>query len=78
MIWNGQGKVDYSLREESVRRECEASLRRLKTDVINLYQIHWTAGDLGPFDETESLPFKRKTFRDFVFLNIPSAGFRRS
>ena len=33
MIWNAQGKVDYSLRQESVRRECEASLRRLKTDV---------------------------------------------
>jgi aryl-alcohol dehydrogenase-like predicted oxidoreductase len=49
MIWNAQGKVDYSLRKESIRRECEASLRRLKTDVIDLYQIHWTADDL---DET--------------------------
>jgi len=47
MVWNGQGKVDYSLRQESVRRECEASLRRLKTDVIDLYQIHWTADDLN-------------------------------
>jgi aryl-alcohol dehydrogenase-like predicted oxidoreductase len=45
MIWNEQGKVDYSLRQKSVRRECEASLRRLKTDVIDLYQIHWTADD---------------------------------
>src|SRR5262249_39822936 len=26
---------------DSVRRECEASLRRLKLDVIDLYQIHW-------------------------------------
>src|SRR5246500_3642726 len=49
MIWDAQGKVDYSLRQESIRRECEASLRRLKTDVIDLYQIHWTADDL---DET--------------------------
>src|ERR1700693_4247271 len=47
MIWNGQGNVDYSLRQESIRRECEASLRRLKTDVIDLYQIHWTADDLN-------------------------------
>jgi aryl-alcohol dehydrogenase-like predicted oxidoreductase len=46
MIWNDQRKVDYSLRAESVRRECEATLRRLKTDVIDLYQIHWTADDL--------------------------------
>src|SRR5215831_13567563 len=47
MIWNAQRKIDYSLRAESVRRECEASLRRLKTDVIDLYQIHWTADDLS-------------------------------
>jgi aryl-alcohol dehydrogenase-like predicted oxidoreductase len=47
MIWNDQGKIDYSLRAESVRRECEASLQRLKTDVIDLYQIHWPADDLN-------------------------------
>jgi len=46
-IWNAQGKVDYSLRRESIRRECEASLRRLKTDLIDLYQIHWPAEDLN-------------------------------
>lgn len=49
MIWNSNGEVGYSLRAVSVRHECEASLRRLKSDVIDLYQIHWTADDL---DET--------------------------
>jgi aryl-alcohol dehydrogenase-like predicted oxidoreductase len=49
MIWDEKGKVGYSLREASVRRECESSLRRLKTEVLDLYQIHWTADDL---DET--------------------------
>jgi aryl-alcohol dehydrogenase-like predicted oxidoreductase len=33
--------VHHDLRPESVRRGCEASLRRLGTDVIDLYQIHW-------------------------------------
>ncbi len=47
MIWDAQGKVDYCLRAESIRRECEASLRRLRTDVLDLYQIHWTADDLN-------------------------------
>jgi aryl-alcohol dehydrogenase-like predicted oxidoreductase len=47
MVWNDQGKIDYSLRAESVRHECEASLRRLKTDAIDLYQIHWTADELN-------------------------------
>ena len=47
MVWNDQGKIDYSLRAESVRHEYEASLRRLKTDAIDLYQIHWTADELN-------------------------------
>jgi aryl-alcohol dehydrogenase-like predicted oxidoreductase len=47
MVWNEEGKIDYSLREESIRLECEASLRRLKTDVIDLYQVHWTADELN-------------------------------
>ena len=47
MIWNDKGEIGYSLRETSVRAECEASLCRLKTDVIDLYQIHWTADDLN-------------------------------
>ena len=33
------------LKADSVRREAEASLRRLKTDVIDLYQIHWPDPD---------------------------------
>jgi aryl-alcohol dehydrogenase-like predicted oxidoreductase len=45
MIWNQQGKIDYSVRAESVIRECEASLLRLKVDTIDLYQIHWPADD---------------------------------
>jgi aryl-alcohol dehydrogenase-like predicted oxidoreductase len=45
MIWDEQRNISYSLRADSVRRECEASLRRLQTEVIDLYQIHWTAED---------------------------------
>lgn len=47
MVWDEKGEVGYSLRAESVRRECEASLRRLSVDVIDLYQIHWPADDLA-------------------------------
>ncbi|HEY5743851.1 MAG TPA: aldo/keto reductase [Terrimicrobiaceae bacterium] len=51
MIWNDKGEVDYSLRSDSIRRECESSLRRLNTDVIDLYQIHWPADDLSETQE---------------------------
>jgi aryl-alcohol dehydrogenase-like predicted oxidoreductase len=47
MVWDDKREVGYSLRADSVRQECEASLRRLKTNVIDLYQIHWPADDLN-------------------------------
>ncbi len=30
-----------SLKAESIRRECDASLRRLNVDAIDVYQLHW-------------------------------------
>jgi len=45
-MWDDQGNISGVLKAESVRRECEASLRRLKLDVIDLYQIHWPEPDL--------------------------------
>jgi len=44
-VWDEKGKIGTSLKAASIRRECEASLRRLKTDVIDLYQIHWPEPD---------------------------------
>lgn len=41
LVWNEKGEVSRGLRKASIRREVEASLRRLKTDTIDLYQIHW-------------------------------------
>lgn len=41
MLWDDQGKISRSLKADSIRRELEASLRRLKIDVIDLYQLHW-------------------------------------
>jgi aryl-alcohol dehydrogenase-like predicted oxidoreductase len=44
-IWNERGELQKSLKRDSIRRECEASLRRLKADTIDLYQIHWPEPD---------------------------------
>lgn len=49
MPWDASGRIIHSLRRESIRRECEDSLRRLRSDVIDLYQIHWNK----PPDEVE-------------------------
>lgn len=40
-VWDSKGRIGASLKADSIRRECETSLRRLQTDVIDLYQIHW-------------------------------------
>ncbi len=39
--WHEDRSIYVSLKKESVREEVENSLRRLKVDVIDLYQIHW-------------------------------------
>jgi aryl-alcohol dehydrogenase-like predicted oxidoreductase len=43
--WNEKGEIQKVLKRDSVRKECEASLRRLKVDTIDLYQIHWPEPD---------------------------------
>jgi len=45
MVWNERREISHSLRADSIRRECEASLRRLRVEAIDLYQIHWPDPD---------------------------------
>lgn len=40
-VWDENRQIGKCLKADSIRQECEASLRRLKVDVIDLYQIHW-------------------------------------
>jgi len=44
-VWDTNGTIGACLKAQSIRRECEDSLRRLRTDVIDLYQIHWPEPD---------------------------------
>lgn len=44
MVWDPADPVKFpekTLRPESIRRECEDSLRRLGVERIDLYQFHW-------------------------------------
>jgi aryl-alcohol dehydrogenase-like predicted oxidoreductase len=45
LVWNDGRQISRSLKAESIRRECENSLKRLKVDTIDLYQIHWPDPD---------------------------------
>ena len=44
-IWDENREIGKSLKAASIRQECENSLRRLKVDVIDLYQVHWPEPD---------------------------------
>jgi aryl-alcohol dehydrogenase-like predicted oxidoreductase len=43
LVWDEAGKISHDLTSASIRREAEASLKRLSADRIDLYQIHWPA-----------------------------------
>ena len=48
---DGTGKIYEVLKADSIRRECEESLRRLRVETIDLYQIHWPVDDTAELEE---------------------------
>ena len=48
LVWDDAGNTSHSLDPQSIRREVEQSLRRLQTDRIDLYQIHWPVWPASP------------------------------
>jgi aryl-alcohol dehydrogenase-like predicted oxidoreductase len=48
LVWDADHTVTHSLRPESIRRECAASLVRLGVERIDLYQIHWPKWPAAP------------------------------
>ena len=41
LMWDESGTISHNLQAASIRKEAEASLKRLGLDTIDLYQIHW-------------------------------------
>src|SRR5512137_1759530 len=40
LLWNSKREKVANLKSQSIRKECEESLRRLGVEVIDLYQMH--------------------------------------
>lgn len=45
LLWNEKREKVSCLEAKSIRQECEASLKRLGIDAIDLYQMHWPEPD---------------------------------
>ena len=54
LVWDPRNRDDVKrvLTPDSIRRECEASLRRLGVEQIDLYQFHWPDDSTGTAPET--------------------------
>ena len=58
MPWVREGA---GLTQEDILASCEGSLRRLKTDVIDLYQIHWPERNVPAFGQIYYDPSKERS-----------------
>src|SRR5229473_2221803 len=48
LVWDKSGNISHNLQAASIRREAESSLKRLRVDTIDLYQVHWPAWHGAP------------------------------
>ncbi len=55
LVWEGSGEVRVDLSRESIRSEIDMSLKRLATDYLDLYQMHWPDPDTPLQESLEAL-----------------------
>jgi len=66
MDWLRPNKEKTSLNKKQIEFACERSLKDLKTDYIDLYQVHWTDRPSGAF--SGKLEYEHKNTDNFVSI----------
>jgi aryl-alcohol dehydrogenase-like predicted oxidoreductase len=64
LVWGEDRVVTHDVSGPSIRREVEDSLRRLRVDVIDLYQIHWPRWQAAPAPSPGSVAEAWSTLAD--------------
>ena len=80
LLWDKQGTVRKDLTEQGILQDVENSLKRLKTDYIDLYQTHWP-DNRTPFHETFSCLNtlqEQGTIRHIGLSNYSLEGIRKA
>ena len=70
LVWDKDGNVTKDLTRDSIYRELEATLKRLETDYIDLYQIHWPFDNMPLREAMETLTeLKEKKLIRYIGLS---------
>ena len=60
LLWNENHQTENNLSKDSLLRECDNSLRRLQTDHIDIYQMHWPDPNVPLKETAEALSILKK------------------
>ncbi|VAX26593.1 Aldo/keto reductase [hydrothermal vent metagenome] len=64
LVWDENKNIGHSLKSDSIRKEVEASLKRLQTEVLDLCQIHWPS--FPPGSPSPDLETAWQTLADLI------------
>lgn len=69
LVWDSQYRIQNCLKPESILREIDSSLKRLNTDHIDIYQIHWPDPST-PIEETMETLVKLKQAGKIRYIGV--------
>jgi aryl-alcohol dehydrogenase-like predicted oxidoreductase len=73
LIWNDEKEISNNLTKTSILEEIDDSLKRLKTDYIDIYQLHWP-DPKTPIEETVSALEEIKESGKIRYIGLSNFG----